>query len=55
VSLDFFPTKQCFDVCQQKGNLLGLAVLYEKMKNGREAIKIYEKYLGQLDMGRFID
>lgn len=49
VKLDFFPTRDCLQICIERKNYEGIAILKEKVGDGKEAIVNYTKYIESID------
>ena len=55
VSLDYFPTRKCMEVCRQWRNANGEALLMEKFGDGLKAINIYLQFMDKIDQKRMVD
>jgi hypothetical protein len=49
VGLEFFPKKECMEVCRQWRNQLAEAFLMEKLGDGIKAIEIYLQFIEKID------
>jgi len=55
VSKDYFPTRECLEICRFFENFMAEAVLMEKLGDGMQAIKIYLKAIEKIDVKRISD
>lgn len=49
VSLEYFPTRKCMEICRQWRNFNGEALLMEKLGDGLKGISIYLRFMEQID------
>ena len=55
VEKDYFPTKQCIEICRDKKNLSAEAKLLEKMNDCKAAIQIYLEVISKINPKRMSD
>ena len=55
VNKDYFPAKECIEVCREMKNPLAEARLVEKMGDSKAAIELYLSYISKIDAKRITD
>lgn len=55
VQQEYFPAKECIEVCREMKNLLAEARLLEKLGDGKAAITLYLEFISKIDPKRMTD